>query len=358
MKMYRIEFYVDYYKFAYTPILILKYVHTVCLQFSFEAFTVLVVRLVLMSVCDCISEFPVKCRRSKDGVDEVICHQRNLVSVPAFFPLATKSVDLSYNNIGYIIDEDFRGCSHLEILDLTWNKIASVQTTAFESLVNLKSLKMIHSLKYPFNVSFDGLFTSLAKLEDINIQYNFFGANVPFPVSQFSNILSHFPDSLKSLHIDIPEVSSFASFLVNFTRLINLGINAKDSYKFFITNDTFRPLKNLPIRNLTLRSNRLMKVDTMAFSWFEKLEYLDMSNSSGIVVDDLSDAWHGMKNVPIKSIILNNFGNKNNFNVKLSRFFENFKFDNLTELALDKAGISGASHWKFSESARNLRNYR
>ena len=241
------------------------------------------------------------------------------------------------------------------MLDLTWNKIASIQSKAFESLVNLKSLKMIHSLKYPFNVSFDGLFTSLARLEDVNIQYNFHGSNVPFPVTQFANILGQFSDSLKSLHVDIPEVSNFASFLVNFTDLRSLGINAKDNYKFFITNDTFRPLKNFPIRSLTLHSNRLMKVDTMAFSWFEELEFLDMSNSSGIDVDDLSDVWRGMKNVQIKSIILNNFGNKNNVNVELSRFFRYFKFDNLTELALDKAGISGAFHWKFSESAKNLR---
>ena len=242
-----------------------------------------------------------------------------------------------------------------KMLDLTWNRITSIQTKSFESLVNLKSLIMMHSLKYPFNVSFDGLFTSLVKLEDVNIQYIFLGVKVPFNVTQFSNILSQFPDSLKTLHIDIPEDPNFASFLVNFTDLISLGINAKEKYKLFITNDTFRPLKNLPIRKLLFHSNRLMKVDTLAFSWFEKLEILDMSNSSGISVDGLSDAWHGMKNFPMKSIVLNNFRNKSNVNVELSRFFKYFKFDNLTELALDKAGISGAFHWKFSESARNLR---
>ena len=294
------------------------------------------------------------CRKSANSTDELICSQIKLASVPAFFSLDTKFIDLSYNNIGYINNEDFRGCSHLERLDLTWNQITSIQTKSFESLVNLKILIMMYSLKYPFNVSFNCLFTSLVKLEDVNIQYIFFGAKVPFNVTQFSSILTQFPDSLKSLHIDIPEDPNFASFLVNFTDLTSLAINAKDKYKMFITNDTFRPLKNLPIRNLTLHSNRLMKIDNMAFSWFEKLEFLDMSNSSGISVDDLSDAWHGMKNVPIKSIILNNFRNKN-VNVELSRFFRDFKFDHLTELALDKAGISGAFHWKFSESARNLR---
>ena len=295
------------------------------------------------------------CRKSPISVDEVICRELNLASVPAFFPSATISLDLSSNNISYITDKDFRGCSHLEMLDFSWNRISFIQTKAFESLVNLKSLKMIHSLKYPFSVGFDGLFTTLAMLEDVQIQYNFFVAAVPFPVTRFSNILSQFPHSLKSLHIDIPEDPNFVSFLVNFTDLISLGINARDKYKMFITNDTFRPLKNLPIRHFKLNSNRLMKVEAMAFSWFENLEFLDMSDSRGIGVDDLSDAWYGMKNVPIKSLILKNFRSRNIATVELSRFFKYFTLDNLTELALDETGISGAFDWAFSKRTRNLR---
>ena len=119
---------------------------------------------------------------------------------------------------------------------------------------------------------------------------------------------------------------------------------------------TFRSLKNLPIRKFKFYSNKLMKIEAIAFSWFEKLEFLDMSDSKGIDVDDLSDAWYGMKNVPIKSLILKNFGNKGTATVDLARFFKYFKLDTLTELALDTASISGAFGWKFSESTKNLRN--
>ena len=295
------------------------------------------------------------CRKSTIDVNGVICCNLNLASVPALFPLATKSIDLSHNHITHITDEDFRGCSHLERLDISWNRITSIQTKAFESLVNLKSLKMMHSLKYPFNVSFDCLFTRLVKLEDVNIQKNFFRADVPFPVSKFSSIISQFPDSLTTLYIDIPEDPNFASFLMNFTNLTSLGISAKENFKICITNDTFRLLKNLPIRNVKLYSNKLMKIEAIAFSWFKKLEFLDMSDFRGIDVDDLSDAWYGMKNVPIKSLILNNFGNDGIATVDLARFFKYFKLDTLTKLALDTTSISGAFGWKFSESAKNLR---
>ena len=98
---------------------------------------------------------------------------------------------------------------------------------------------MMHSLKYPFNVSFDCLFNRLVKLEDVNIQKNFFRAYVPYPVSIFSRILSKLPDSVKTLNIDIPEVSNFASFLMNFTNLTSLGISAKENFKICITNGRY-----------------------------------------------------------------------------------------------------------------------
>ena len=307
-----------------------------------------------MTFCDYISECPPPCRKSTIGVEEVICRQLNLTLVPAIFPLVTKLIDLSLNNINHITNEDFHGCTKLEILDFSRNSIMLIQPKAFETIVNLKSLNMFHALKPPFNVSFDCLFISLDKLEYVNIQNNIFFGAISLPVNMLSSILSQFPKTLKSIYIDIPGDPHFASFLVNFTNLVSLGINAKEDYKMYITNETFTPLKNLPIRDLTFHSKQLIGVDALAFSWFRKLEYLDMSDSKGIDVEKLSEAWFGMKNSPLKSLILRNFIHKNG-KVELKKFFKYFKFDNLTELDLGNTGISGAFDWEFSKNARNLR---
>ena len=229
-----------------------------------------------------------------------------------------------------------------------------IQPEAFKSIVNLKSLNLFKTLKHPFNVSFDCLFISLRKLEHVNIQYNFFWRAVSFPVTVFSRILNQFPNTLKSLYIDIPGDPSFASFLANFTNLVSLGINAKQDYKMHITNETFKSLKHLSLRNLTLHSTRLTGVDALAFSWFRNLELLDMSDSKGINVEELSDVWFGMNNFPLKSLILRDFRHIN-ANVELTKFFKYFKFDNLTELYLDNTGILGSVGWEFSKNVRNLR---
>ena len=206
---------------------------------------------------------------------------------------------------------------------------------------------MFQTLKHPFNVSIDCLFISLRKLEHVNIRNNFFRKTVHFPVTMFVGILSQFPNTLKSLYIDIPGDPSFASFFANFTNLVSLGINAKDDYNLHITNETFTPLKNMSIRNLTLHSRNLIGIDALAFSWFCKLESLDMSDSNGMNVEELSDVWFGLNNIPLKSLFLKNFRHKNG-KVELKKFFKYFKFDNLTELDLENTGISGAFGWEFS----------
>ena len=109
---------------------------------------------------------------------------------------------------------------------------------------------MFHSVGLEYRGSFDNLFRELRNLESIDIQYNLFDKRVPFNTSAFSNIIDQFPLQLKSVYVDIPPDLNFAQFFKNFTELTNLGINAKDTFRMNLNNDTFRPLKNLPIRSL------------------------------------------------------------------------------------------------------------
>ena len=94
----------------------------------------------------------------------------------------------------------------------------------------------------------------------------------------------------------------------------------------------------------------------MAFSWFPKLEYLDLSNSSGMSVNGLGEAWIGMSNnSKLKILNLKNFGKKS-ISVDMNTwFFKFFNFDNLEILHLDSSFIEGAEGWKFANKTKNLK---
>ena len=174
----------------------------------------------------------------------------------------------------------------------------------------------------------------------------------------YINILSQFSLTLKSLYMDIPDSPDFAQFLTNFSQLTDLGVNARDGFKMIITNDTFKPLRNLPIRTLMLHSNKLSGIEAMAFSWFPQLESLDLSNSSGVLdINGLGKAWYGMKNnTKLKSLNLDHFGLKSNPVVLNRSFFEYFNLVDLRYLRLDHCKIEGAVSWKYFKSSQHLRN--
>ena len=309
--------------------------------------------MIIYTILECHPLCVCEKREFSIGVDVKCSH---LSKVPASFPYETTSLDLRNNpKIAQITDDDFRECNNLEMLDISQNNISHIHSNVFKSLVNLKSLDMSNFLKHPFNISFDRLFSNLSELEYFNIQNNFRFRAISYPTEIFSKILDQLPGNLKSLYIDIPKSPNVASYLSKFTHLVNLGIFAKDQYRMIIANDTFKPLEKLPIRNLTLNSLWLTKIEAMAFSWFSKLESLDMSNSRGMAINDLSDAWFGMNHIQLRYLNLTNFQRPYGQPHCISAFFRYFKFDYLTELFLDEARIEGSSDWRFSRRAKNLR---
>ena len=157
------------------------------------------------------------------------------------------------------------------------------------------------------NISFDNIFLKLRNLESIDIRHIFYWRVVYFNNSMYINIVRQFPVTLKSLYMDIPGIPDFAQHLEIFTQLTDLGINAKDGCTMIITNDTFKPLQNIPIRSLTFYSNKLSRIEPLAFFWFSKLESLDLSKSTGILdINKLGEAWFGV-NKNLKSLNLAHF---------------------------------------------------
>ena len=163
---------------------------------------------------------------------------------------------------------------------------------------------------------------------------------------------------MKTLYTDVPPVPNYAHVLSNFTELINLGIETGKVSIVVITNETFQPLMALPIRHLTIHSKRLSKIEAMAFSWFPHLESLDLSNSNGMNVNMLSDAWIGM-NSNLRSLKLVNFRAKPPSPINLTEsFFKNFLFENLTMLILEDTDIEGTdADWILFKRMKNLSHF-
>ena len=241
---------------------------------------------------------------------EIKCQKKNLTSVPQEIQSNVLALDLSRNNIIRLTGNDFNGCNNLEILDISRNELQHIDPHTFNPLVNLKTLNIFNSIKSMMSISFNEIFHKLRHLESIDIRYMFYWSDIN--LSTYINILHQFPVTLKSLYMNIPANSDFAQFLTNFTELTDLGISARDM--MFITHDTFKPFRNIPIRNLVLHFQTLVAIDMMSFSWFPQLESLDLSNSRGTLdLNGLSEAWYGLNNnTKLKSLNLENYGEKYN----------------------------------------------
>ena len=202
------------------------------------------------------------------------------------------------------------------------------------------------------------MFVNLVNLESIEIQSNFIEKGTPYTLQNFSRILQQFPVTLQSLCTDLPidaDCSESMKRIARFTELKKLHINAQRQYKLTISNDTFRSLIGLPITNLTMYSNDIKRIDPLAFYWFPRLEYLDMSRSGGIEIDELSQAWYGLSQTNLKVLNLFEFGQRGRrVNIGAS-FFKYFHFEKLSELYLDNAGIEGANNWDFLKKLQHLR---
>ena len=150
-------------------------------------------------------------------------------------------------------------------------------------------------------------FFHFPKLEylDIRQNYRFEGA---FSFELFLELMRQLPVKIKSLWTNIPADSNFVLGFVNFTDLTELGIRSYGSYPLRILNNTFEMVSHLPIRNLTISAGRLTDVEPLAFSWFNQLEYLDMSNCTGrLSIADLYPAWYGLQFTQLKWLILSSF---------------------------------------------------
>ncbi|XP_063074448.1 toll-like receptor 2 [Engraulis encrasicolus] len=131
------------------------------------------VLLVLLILCwdqnDGSPQTKEKCNRCVcDETFACDCSSLNLQEVPAI-SASTKSLDLSFNKIKTIGEDDFGGCTHLQILILRSNVISSIAEKGFSTLCNLEVLDLSNNQLNSLSATW---FKRLSSLKHLNLLGN------------------------------------------------------------------------------------------------------------------------------------------------------------------------------------------
>ncbi|CAH2102783.1 unnamed protein product [Euphydryas editha] len=163
-------------------------------------------------------------------------------------------LDLSYNNIGSLKGDTFRGLSMLRYLDLSWNEIAHIPEETFLEMPSLAQVKLarnyLNKVGHLKSTSLSILDMSSCEISVIG-KDSFEGLPSLLDINLSHNLLSYIPDSISS----------------NTLKYLNLNFNRISS----INNVTFFMLPRLA--GLSVIGNRFTSIWSRTF--FNSNPYLD-----------------------------------------------------------------------------------
>ena len=110
---------------------------------------------------------------------------------------------------------------------------------------------------------------------------------------------------------------------------------------------TFKSLENLPIVNLKIRFATLRRADPFVFKGFQNMETLDLSDTRGMSVADLSETFQGLRSTKISTLILSSFKEWIDHPVELrAEYFSRLNsLHHLKRLYLDDTNIRITADW-------------
>ncbi|XP_060691415.1 toll-like receptor 3 [Hemiscyllium ocellatum] len=160
------------------------------------------------------------------------------------------ALDLSNNKLTTVQTNSFQWLHRLEYLQLENNSIQHVTPKTFAGLENLKYLNLKKGLSQVGSLIDDYSFQELGNLEVLNLEDN-----------NIASIRAHTFSGLRSLKY----LSLYKSSIVDLKT---------------ISNKTFVSLAESPLVNLNLTKTKISKLQPGAFSWFKKLKKLDIGLNS------------------------------------------------------------------------------
>ena len=260
-----------------------------------------------------------------------------LNTVPDKIPCEVVELDLSEHFI-ILHADDFENCSNIRQLNLHLINSNSLPKDIFKSLLNIRSIWLHDNhLQYNKDCFPTNLFKNLSSLRAISLQMQ----SIRTPsMEAFDGMLQMLPLTLEELSINIPNEIG-VEMLNNFKRLRKLGLYGR-GMNLKIQNDTFKPLRYLPIEELRIKVNNLDYVQPLGFRHFPNLKKLDMSETTGMTIADFYPAMLGLENTKLEILKLSYFTkniSKPELVILNGTHQQNFDLRNLVILEMDNAEI-------------------
>ncbi|XP_063409948.1 toll-like receptor 4 [Mytilus trossulus] len=175
-----------------------------------------IVRYGLVNSDNC--EFDKRCRCSlRNDLLAFDCSKSGKISVPAV-PTNVYTFNVSNNIILLIRNGTFKNLAQLVTLDLSSNRLQTIEPDAFIGLHSLKQLILQNNkLRYHQTVFPANIFRPLVSLQSLNVQNNSLKYDQTFPDDIIADLVT-----LESLYVDAIFVTRVLSFGKGYSRLQNL----------------------------------------------------------------------------------------------------------------------------------------
>ncbi|XP_050410861.1 toll-like receptor 4 isoform X2 [Patella vulgata] len=244
------------------------------------------------------------------------CSHIETSRVPEDLPDNTTTLDLTFNNIKTLYNNDFKCLTQLRYLDLSFNPIDTLQEFSFHGLDSLLVLEFNgHNLNYT-DISMPlEVFSPLQSLTNLSLRSD---------ISRFPNRQFIIPDRVlgfltKLTHLNIDMSSDFHSGFSNLTELKELIVGGTWKHGQWLncelsllTNTSFKAFSNIPVQ--------LLQLNSCIIKSFEEDFLLPFPN--------------------LKTLLLNNITMKNGNFSRLIQVLHVFEYKNMTEISIARVVTS------------------
>ncbi|KAK6182888.1 hypothetical protein SNE40_010471 [Patella caerulea] len=218
------------------------------------------------------------------GGTKAICSRTGISRVPGNLPDNTTTLEIAFNNIEILHDNEFQHLKHLRCLDISFNPIRKLHGLAFNGLHNLLVLEFnAHELNYTDKSVPLDVFSPLQSLTNLSFRSDvsrFTGRPFDLPHIALARL-----KKLRHLNIDTGPNTVFKPGFSNLTELRELivGVTLKHGTRIEcglsnITRQTFDSFSGIPVKLLQLNACRLHNFDKNYLEPFPHLKVFLFNN--------------------------------------------------------------------------------
>ncbi|XP_071110387.1 toll-like receptor 4 [Haliotis cracherodii] len=238
---------------------------------------------------------------SVEGVMEADCSHRNLHEIPIHLPPNITDLNLSGNNI-VRLENGYLNYNMLLRLDVSSNRVRSIELDAFRNLTNLVTLDLRGNQLPPTNKSYhDGVFRHQGKLRKLYIHNNVglrpsADSSSSYPDGAFKDLFA-----LEELIIDGMREIYFGTGFKFLKQLKYLSLGGGDGgmcHTRNLRNKTFENVQNL--KTLDVSHCLLIDIELSSFEMLKNLQILDLSFNRFLGISKAGQALYGLQNSSLK----------------------------------------------------------